>query len=240
MAKLWIFTLVGQRADLGTPLATIVDNSTVIVQARVPADRLADIVKSVANRNDDLGEVSSPSFPAVIIPIISGWLSQQTEAMTGDVPLRLRVTNQPPANPALRIGMTVRVKLNAPAVEALAVPETALSVNVDGESVVTIIKDNKAIQTTVELAEEGESDMRADGFVRITKGLSIGDKVAIEKLYELSKDTTVTEVVEEKRTRISRSSVARCVRFIRGQSHLGVIFYASFVCFVVEKSRRFP
>ena len=52
------------------------------------------------------------------IPIDSGWLSQQTEGMTGDVPLRLRVVNRPEANPVLRIGMTVRVKLNAPAVEA--------------------------------------------------------------------------------------------------------------------------
>ena len=68
--------------------------------------------------------------------------------MTGDVPLRLRVLNPPEANPVLRIGMTVRVELDAPAVEAIAVPEKALTVNEDGEHVVTLIKDNKAIETS--------------------------------------------------------------------------------------------
>ena len=37
----------GKRTDLGTPLATIVNTSTVIVQARMPADRLPEIVKKV-------------------------------------------------------------------------------------------------------------------------------------------------------------------------------------------------
>jgi RND family efflux transporter MFP subunit len=195
-----IHTHVGQRADLGTVLATMVDTSTVLVQVRVPADRLPDIVKMVDNHKDDLGEVKSPSFPDFTFPIESGWLSQQTEAMTGDVSLRLRVPN--PLG-KLRIGMSVKVELRCPEVETLAVPEKALTVNEDGERVVTVVKDDKAVPTVVELADEGKPDIRAviEGqvYVQITKGLSKGDRVAVENGYQLPKDTPVKEMPEEKK-----------------------------------------
>ena len=80
----------------------------------------------------------------------------------------------------------------------MAVPGTALSVNEDGESIVTIIKDNKAIQTTVELAEKGEPDIRADGFVTSPAGCP-ATRWRSRNSIGLNKDTKVTEVVEEKK-----------------------------------------
>ncbi len=195
-----IHARIGQRADLGTSLATIVDTSTVLVQVRVPADRLPEIVEMVKKHNDELGDVKSPSFADFSFPIESGWLSQQTEAMTGDVPLRLRVPN--PLG-KLRIGMSVKVELRCPEVETLAVPEKALTVNEDGEHVVTVVKDDKAVPTTVDLADEGKAEIRArvDGqpYVQITKGLSKGDRVAVENGYQLPKDWPVKEMPEEKK-----------------------------------------
>lgn len=179
---------VGQRADVNTPLATILDTSEVLVQARIPADRLQEIAEALKDPKADLGEVRSVSFTKTGLAIKSGWLSQQTEALTGDVPVRLRVPNP---DGGLRVGMTVQVELHGVKVEALAIPEKALTVNEDGKYVVTLIKEDKAVPTEVELAPEGGRELRTDGYVRIVKGLEAGDEVATENGYALPEGTPV-------------------------------------------------
>jgi len=51
---------VGQRADAGTP-TTILDTSEVVVQARVPSDRLAGMLAMA--KGQDLGTNSLSAFP---------------------------------------------------------------------------------------------------------------------------------------------------------------------------------
>lgn len=180
---------VGMKADVGTPLARVIDTTEVLVQARVPGNRLTGVAKIVqAGDKEPLAAIRSLSFPGESFSATSGWLNQQTEALTSDVPVKLRVANP---KGLLRVGMTVQVELREPAVEGVAIPEIAVSVNEEGHRVVTAIKDGKAVPTEIELSSDTELEVRADGWVRVLKGLEAGDEVAVENGYALPKDTPV-------------------------------------------------
>lgn len=179
---------VGQRADVGTPLATILDSSEVIVQARIPSHRLQEIEEALNDPEAELGSVKCDTLSKKSFPIKSGWLSRQTENMTGDVPIKLRISNP---QGCLRVGMTVQVELHGSEREVLTVPEKALTVNEDGKYVVTLVKDGLASPAEVELAPEGGREFRAEGFVQISKGIEEGDEVAIENGYGLPEKTAV-------------------------------------------------
>ncbi|MCE9563359.1 MAG: efflux RND transporter periplasmic adaptor subunit [Planctomycetes bacterium] len=180
---------VGMKADVGTPVARVLDTREVLVQARVPGNRMSGVLAVVtAPGKDPPALITSLSFPGEVFAAKSGWLNQQTEAMTGDVPVKLRVPNP---KGLLRVGMSVRVDLSEPGVEGVAIPEAALTVNEEGHHVVTVIKDGKAVPTEIEVDSETELEVRADGWVRVLKGISEGDEVAVENGYALPKDTPV-------------------------------------------------
>ena len=182
---------VGMKADVGTTVARILDTREVLVQARVPGNRLSGVMAVIASPGKEPpARITSLSFTGEVFPATSGWLNQQTEPMTGDVPVKLRVPNP---KGLLRVGMSVRVELSVPAVEGVAVPEAAVFLNEEGHHVVTVIRDGKAVPTEVELSSVTESEVRADSWVRVLKGLSEGDEVAVsESGYALPKDTPVT------------------------------------------------
>ncbi len=180
---------VGQRADVGTPLATLLDTSEVLVQARVPGNILAMVAQAIETQRKPLARIRCPSCPDVIWASDRGWLNQQTEAATGDVPIKLRVANK---DHLLRVGMTVQVELLGAEVEDVAIPETAFTVNDEGQHVVTVIREGKAVPTEIELAPQGGQEVRAEGWVRVVKGLQAGDEVAVENGYFLPKGTPVT------------------------------------------------
>ncbi len=180
---------VGMKADVGTPVARILDFSEVQVQARVPGNRLSGVAKTVqAEGKEPLASIRSQSFPGEEFLARSGWLNQQTEALTSDVPVRLRVANP---KGLLRVGMSVQVVLREPTVVGIAIPEAAIAVNEEGHRVVTAIKDGKAVPTEIELSSDVEPEIRAEGWVRVLKGLEEGDEVAIENGYALPKGTPV-------------------------------------------------
>ena len=96
--------------------------------------------------DESLATIHNLSFGNESFPAHGGWLSEQTEAQTSDVPIKLRVPNP---KGLLRAGMTVRVDLHEQAVKGLAVPEAAITVNEEGHHVVTLIRDGKAVPTEV-------------------------------------------------------------------------------------------
>jgi HlyD family secretion protein len=189
---------VGQRADVGTPLATILDTSEVVVQARVPSDRLARVLSAMEiGQQEALATIQCSAFPNKMFTASSGWLSGQTEAQTSDVPIKLRVPNP---QELLRPGMTVRVELHEQGVDGLAIPDVAVTVNEEGHHIVTVIRDDKAVPTEITIASEKDPEVRAGGWIRILSGLEPGDEVAIENGYALPNDTAVTVLPPEKTT----------------------------------------
>jgi HlyD family secretion protein len=186
---------VGQRADAGTPLATILDTSEVVVQARVPSDRLAGVLSAIKKGGQEaLATIRAPAFPNDTLEARSGWLSEQTEAQTSDVPIKLRVANP---KGLLRPGMTVQVELHEPAVDALAIPDVAVTVNEEGHHIVTVVRDGKAVPTEISIASDTQPEVRAGGWIRVLSGLEPGDEVAIENGYALPKDTPVVVLPTE-------------------------------------------
>jgi RND family efflux transporter MFP subunit len=180
----------GQRTDPGTLLATVLNTEQVLVQARVPANRLRSVVQAMHGKSaEPLAQIRSASFPELTFRAQTGWLSEQTEGTTSDVPIKLRVAND---KGLLRIGMTVTAQLFGAEIEGIAIPETALSVNEEGKHVVTVVRDNKAVPTEIELTSAGEQEVRAGGWVRVLKGLTAGDAVAVENGYALPEGTPVS------------------------------------------------
>jgi multidrug efflux pump subunit AcrA (membrane-fusion protein) len=189
---------VGQRADVGIPLATILDTSEVVVQARVPSDRLAGVLAAMETGGQEaLASIHCPAFPHDTFTARGGWLSQQTEAQTSDVPIKLRVPN---LKRLLRPGMTVQVELHEQGVEGLAIPEAAVTVNEEGHRIVTLIRNGKAVPTEITIASDKEPEVRAGGWIRVLSGLEPGDEVAIENGYALPKDTPVVVLSPETAT----------------------------------------
>src|SRR6185369_12631307 len=119
----------------------------------------------------------------------AGWLGQQTEAGTGDVPIRLKISNP---EGLLRVGMTVQVQLFGPEIEGIVIPDQSFTVNEEGKHIVTTIRDGKAFPTEIELAPEGSAAVRGDGWVLVVHGLKAGDAVAVEHGYGLPEGTPVT------------------------------------------------
>lgn len=181
---------VGMKADVGTPVARILDTREVLVQARIPSNRLAGVARVFRLKGSEPpAAVRCDAFPGATFHAKGGWLNEQTELLTGDVPVKLRVPNP---DGLLRVGMSVRVELNEPGAEGLAVPVEAVFLNEEGHHVVTVVRGGKTVPTEVELSSDAEPEVRADGQVRVLKGLSEGDEVAVSKnAYALPKDTPV-------------------------------------------------
>ena len=186
----------GMKADVGTPVARLIDTSEVIVQARLPGNRLVAVAATLNGSVGSPAEVRAGAFPGESFAVKSGFLNQQTEAQTSDVTVKFRVENP---KRLLRIGMSVQVELREPAVEGIAIPEAAVAVNEEGHKVVTVVKDGKAVPTEIEVASDTEREVRAEGWVRVLKGIEVGDAVAVENGYALPKDTAV-EVLPAKPT----------------------------------------
>ncbi len=181
--------IVGQRADVGTPLVTILDGSQVLVQSRVPSDHLAGVLKVIQDaQQKKLATIRCLSFPNDSFTARVGWLGDQTESQTSDVPIKLRVPN---SKGLLRVGMTVQVQLYEEPVEGVAIPDVAVTVNEEGHHMVTVIRDGKAVPTAISVASEKEPEVHSEGWIRVLSGIKPGDEVAVENGYALPKDTPV-------------------------------------------------
>lgn len=173
---------VGQRADAGVSLATVMDISEVLVQARIPAQRLRSLLQTSGKSTKEAGKVRAPAYPGEVFPASLYRIGQQTEGQTGDVPIWVHVANP---KRLLRIGMTVQADLLGAPVEALAIPEVAMTVNEEGHRIVTLIKEGKAFPAEIVIADAAHPEVRADGWVRIVDGLKEGDEVATQNGYAL-------------------------------------------------------
>jgi len=182
---------VGQRVDAGTPLATIIDLSEVLVQARVPAQRLDSLLRAGrrAGPPGAAANVRAAAFPGQSFPATVFRFGLQTEGQTGDVPVWVRVPN---SERLLRAGMNVQVELFGEALTDLALPETAMTVNAEGRRVVTVVRGGKAYPTEIEISGPTAQEVRAGGWVRVLAGLQAGDEVAVENGYGLPEDFPVT------------------------------------------------
>lgn len=169
----------GQFFDRAVALATVIDQSELFVQLRIPSSRFADVVIGTSV------DVRLDSLPDEVFQGTVTRISGQADPMTGNMTVFATIDNE---NHQLRPGLNCRASVSLPEVhDALAIPVAAIGDNA-GSPVVTVIREGKAYETQVEIGSETTE------LVQITHGLTAGDTVATLGGYGLPDGCPVTIV----------------------------------------------
>lgn len=163
-------TRVGASVTRTDVLATVIDTSEMFVQARIPSTYYAQV------RPGAPAETSTerPDQPAVRGKVAR--LGPRAHPATGDVDVFVSLDN---TSGRLVPGLACRVRIWLPEVEgALSIPAAAVA-DRDGTPVVTVIRENKAHEQSIELGVTTRDQ------VQVLSGLEPGDLVATEGGYGL-------------------------------------------------------
>ncbi|MCC6696072.1 MAG: efflux RND transporter periplasmic adaptor subunit [Candidatus Hydrogenedentes bacterium] len=171
----------GMYVQPGTTLATIMDLTSLFVQFRIPADHLTDVHDGATVTVSPLSDPNQ-TYTGTVTRI-----GKSADPATGDVMGYAVIANH---DLKLRPNIGCRVRVELPAIpDALLVPVAAVA-DRDGESVITVIRDNLAYETVVKVG------VRTRDFAQILSGISAGDLVATEGGYGLP-DACPVRLVEE-------------------------------------------
>lgn len=183
---------LGDIINPGQKLMTLVDESRFHANFTLDEkyaeflvlDQPVQIFISALNR-------SYPAKISAIDPLINNarLISIQAEISVG----KAQNTDIQTVYPELKSGMFVKAFLEGEAINALLIPETALTYTIYGSSVlVTQNNDDGSKQVKAIRVEIGT---KQDGFVEITKGIHAGDEVVISGQHKLG-DGSYIEVIE--------------------------------------------
>jgi len=169
----------GMYVQPGTTLATIMDLSSLFVQFRIPTDHLMNVHDGATVTVTPLSDPNQTYTGSVTR------IGKAADAGTGDV-MGYAVLANPDLKLRPNIGCRVRVEL--PAIpEALVVPVAAVA-DRDGESVITVIRDNRAYETVVQVG------VRTQDLAQVLSGISAGDTVTTEGGYGLPEGCSVSVI----------------------------------------------
>ena len=168
---------VGEHVHTETPVYTILNTETVLIEAQLPESDLGRLGSSHG------ATYETTAAPGTFVPILGTgggrlvFLGTTVDAKTRTLPLVYEVPN--PAG-RLRIGMALSVYVEtAHAAEALAVPVSAL-VDEDGRAVAFVQVSGETFQKrdlTLGI-QDGE-------YVQILAGLAAGERVVIKEAYAI-------------------------------------------------------
>jgi len=167
---------LGITVDRTTALATVVNDSTVFVQFRIPNAYLCR-VQAGALVQATLTCMPGETFQGKITR-----LSTQADPATGDVDAFATLAND---KGVLRPGLGCRVHVQLPEIPGATVIPVAAVADRAGTAVVTVVKDNKAREVEVKLG------IQAQDRVQLLEGIAPGDLVATENGYGLPDDCPV-------------------------------------------------
>ncbi len=149
--------------DKAVPLVKVIDLSSVFVQLRIPSREFAKVHRGTPV------EVHLDSLPNDKFPGKIERISGEADPLTGNVAVFALVKN---SDHLLRPGLSCHARVSLPEIaDALVVPVAAVADN-SGTPVVTVVRDGKAYETTVEIGAETQEQ------VQIIDGLLKGDLVA--------------------------------------------------------------
>jgi multidrug efflux pump subunit AcrA (membrane-fusion protein) len=167
----------GEMATAGTPLLTVMDVSTLVARAPVPAQQAAML---------HVGDTASLSVPGVDQPV-AGKVSVVSPALDpSSTTVQIWITVSNPQR-TLKPGVGVQASITARTIEdATVVPVTALLTDEEGARTVMVVgSDHKAHARPVDVG------ITQDGRAQITKGLKPGDAVVTTGAYGLADGTEV-------------------------------------------------
>jgi membrane fusion protein (multidrug efflux system) len=167
----------GQAVDLNTTVAEVVDLSRLTLTAGVPGSEAS------ALKVGQMAEIFTESSDKPVANGSVSFVSPSLDAKTGTALVRVSI----PKDASLRPGQFARVRIvSEERAGRLAVPVESVVTDVEGHSVLAVVKGDKAARTPVKLG------VRDGGLVEVeTEGLNEGDMVVTVGAYGLPKETKV-------------------------------------------------
>ncbi len=168
---------VGEMANAGTPLLTVMDAASVVARAPIPE---SDAVKI------HVGAAATLAVPGLEDPV-TGRVTVVSPALDpSSTTVQVWVQAANPTG-AMKPGASVRVDITSRTVaDAIAVPAAALVTDESGErSVMVVGADGKAHARVVEVG------IRQGDFVQITTGLKAGETVVTTGVFGLPDNTKI-------------------------------------------------
>jgi len=165
-----IYSFPGEVATVGQPLIRLISAENNYLSLNLSGDFLSRIKQGTPLAISRDGQ-EYPSVIEAIIPVTdtaSGTFSAIASLKT----------------PKLYPGIACQVILHLTEKKALAVPRAAVLTR-EGEKIVFVIAANKAVRRVV------ETGIRTDKLIEITKGIKVGETVAILGNYELADGMSV-------------------------------------------------
>jgi membrane fusion protein, multidrug efflux system len=166
----------GEAADLTTPLAEVIDLDRLVVKTGIPASQAGELQPGQ--------EVQVLTQPAVAATL--SWISPAVDTNNGTVMAWASV----PAGGALRPGQFVHLRIvTATHTNCLAAPQESVVTDIQGQSVVALVKGDEAVQTPV------QTGLRENGWVEVSgAGLEAGGAVVTVGAYGLPAKTKIRVV----------------------------------------------
>lgn len=173
-----VHATVGEHVQTETPVLTILNTDTVLIEAQLPESDLARLGSSYR------ATYETPAAPGTFVPLLSAagtgrlvGLGSTVDAKTRTVPLVYEVPNP---DGHLRIGMALTVYVEtAHVAEALAVPVSAL-VDEDGRAVAFVHVAGETFQK-----RDLTLGLQDGTFVQVLAGLAVGERVVTKGAYAI-------------------------------------------------------
>jgi len=167
----------GQTVEPNTVVAEVVDPTRLVVTANVPAKEA--ITLKVAQRAELLGDRGSEMTATGQVFFIG----PQVDVTTDTTLVRASV----PPDAGFRLGQFVRVRIiTEERADKLAVPREAVYTDHDGQSTLSLVEGDKAIQKTVKAGLHDGNLVEVEG-----EGIAEGATVVTTGSYALPKETKI-------------------------------------------------
>lgn len=172
---------MGMFVDAPAVIARIADLSTLFAQTRVPSRARTQVREGASVSIIVDGPEELVSTGSVVR------MGKEADPLTGDVEVFIAVPNEAGF---LQPGLSCAINISLPEIaDALVVPVAAVN-NRNGDTMVTVIRENRAYETKVELAG------RTHDLAHVGIGLESGDIVAISGGYALPEGQDVETTLE--------------------------------------------
>lgn len=182
----------GDRVAIDTPITTLDDRRTVLVNFEVPEAYAARI------RVGQPVTVGNPAFGGRRFAGRVALVDSRVDEVSRNLRLRAAVPN---AEDVLRPGMSFQVRLSLPGATYVAVPALALQWDREG-AYVWAVRDGRAARVAVRPVRRGQTHVLVDG------ALQAGEQVVVEGVQRLRAGRTVAPVQPAAGRRPAASSPA--------------------------------
>ncbi|HAO80346.1 MAG TPA: efflux RND transporter periplasmic adaptor subunit [Verrucomicrobia subdivision 3 bacterium] len=163
----------GQAVDLTTVVAEVMDLNRLVVSAGIPASEAGEL-----KTGNEVQVLAEPPVTAIL-----SFVSPAVDASNGTVLTRATL----PAASGLRPGQFVSLRvITAVHTNCLAAPTECVVADINGQSVIALVKGDEATQTPV------QTGFRENGWLEIAgTGLKAGDAVVTVGAYGLPEKTKI-------------------------------------------------